>query len=466
MNFLKTESTLPPSVLASVGVRAGADSVNCQYWSNGLVEPDKGGYDISIGISNNEEQECLLGFYGELAENGSLIICETYAKVNEETETLQFYGNPVDEWEPNEYGELISKKGSESLAETVYWHYIIDCFPIINTDTVLIPWIINMMVRDGFYYDFVKAGHLTKDFFLGMFNMYTCGFSNHIPNLISKGLLKDIHDLATEYETAEINKNVIFLANELKTRFTETGTGSIIKLAEKILDNHEINDVKNLIQFLDICDAHDFRWAVLANLDVRLNLFNNYMVKQVFTGEGFCKKFESQWTPTHAVRDFPVIYKDYLEMAGGNAEPWPENLDEAHRQVVEEFTRSKKESMDSSTEEKYIKAVSGKAYLNLEDSFNIGDSRYCFSVPMSPEALRANGKAMHHCVGGYVRGVANRTCRIIIIKKDEKPYMTMEIVKNKIVQCKRKCNELPSSAEDMEIINKYASSKSLTVVSF
>jgi hypothetical protein len=54
--------------------------------------------------------------------------------------------------------------------------------------------------------------------------------------------------------------------------------------------------------------------------------------------------------------------------------------------------------------------------------------------------LKAEGKALHHCVGTYAERVANGSTNIFFIRKAEQPdtpYYTLEIGQNgSIVQCR------------------------------
>ena len=69
--------------------------------------------------------------------------------------------------------------------------------------------------------------------------------------------------------------------------------------------------------------------------------------------------------------------------------------------------------------------------------------------PCASEAeLRAEGRALHHCVGGYVDRVAKKECIILFLRQCEdvdKPFFTVEVRGGKVVQVRgmRNCDATP-----------------------
>ena len=60
-------------------------------------------------------------------------------------------------------------------------------------------------------------------------------------------------------------------------------------------------------------------------------------------------------------------------------------------------------------------------------------------VPRSADDIRAEGEALHHCVGTYVERVARGETFIFFIRKQDEPdksYYTMEWKDGKVVQCR------------------------------
>lgn len=73
------------------------------------------------------------------------------------------------------------------------------------------------------------------------------------------------------------------------------------------------------------------------------------------------------------------------------------------------------------------------------DAFSIKGKGLVLIVPKDGDEIRAEGAALHHCVGGYVERVAKGETSIFFIRKaeePEKPYFTMEWKNNDIVQCR------------------------------
>lgn len=76
---------------------------------------------------------------------------------------------------------------------------------------------------------------------------------------------------------------------------------------------------------------------------------------------------------------------------------------------------------------------------NGVDAFSINGKGLILVVPHSAAEIKAEGEALHHCVGGYVDRVARGETNIFFVRKENEPdksYFTMEWKDNKIVQCR------------------------------
>lgn len=73
------------------------------------------------------------------------------------------------------------------------------------------------------------------------------------------------------------------------------------------------------------------------------------------------------------------------------------------------------------------------------DAFALSGRGLILVVPRSADDIKAEGEALHHCVGNYVERVAKGETAIFFIRKKEepeKPYYTMEWKNNKVYQCR------------------------------
>lgn len=64
-------------------------------------------------------------------------------------------------------------------------------------------------------------------------------------------------------------------------------------------------------------------------------------------------------------------------------------------------------------------------------------------LPKDGEEIKAEGRALHHCVGTYVERVAKGETMILFIRQEEKPeepYFTLEYRDGKVIQCRGKNN--------------------------
>ena len=57
--------------------------------------------------------------------------------------------------------------------------------------------------------------------------------------------------------------------------------------------------------------------------------------------------------------------------------------------------------------------------------------------------LTAEGKDLHHCVGGYIRDMAEGETAIFFLRKanePDKPFYTLELQKKRVIQCRTEHN--------------------------
>lgn len=93
------------------------------------------------------------------------------------------------------------------------------------------------------------------------------------------------------------------------------------------------------------------------------------------------------------------------------------------------------------------------------DAFSIKGKGLILVVPKSGDEIRAEGEALHHCVGGYVESVAKGETNIFFVRKadePDKPYFTMEWNHNKIIQCRgmKNCGMPPEVRAFTQVFEK------------
>ena len=73
------------------------------------------------------------------------------------------------------------------------------------------------------------------------------------------------------------------------------------------------------------------------------------------------------------------------------------------------------------------------------DAFSLRGKGLVLVVPETADDIRAEGTALHHCVGTYVDRVARGDTQIFFIRKQEEPetpYYTMEWKDDRVQQCR------------------------------
>lgn len=462
MEIFEIKSNLPPTVCTSVWIKNREGCL--KYSSNGIISQAT---DCLADISQEDDStEIKKGTFFQPIEEGILILRACiYIDVKEKV--IFFYSKKEDAWRLNQYGELVSDRGYKNLDKTKILSPSGSL--ALNTLSVLTPWIISRMKKDGIFEGFVGI-KMDEDFFLGMFRFYTNGMKHHIRELLDNGFRDETAELARRGMSIDVNKSVIETAKAVSKY--KTNIPALI-IANHLTKKHKINDIRNLLSFIRICGCSAFDWSTFLamDMDIDLNGFNNYMVCQIFKGNDKPAYLSpaTEWNIPQEINHFIASYRDYLRMAGDNAEAYPESLQEAHDEAVRrcnEYLAVETKKKQEETERKFRQAVEADHYQFLKHKVQKDKNSYEFTVPQTAEDLTTNGAEMNHCVAIYTQTVASGSCEIIIVKKNNKPYMTLEIRDEKIVQAKLKNNQIPQQEEDLRIINEYAAIKMLQVQSF
>lgn len=138
--------------------------------------------------------------------------------------------------------------------------------------------------------------------------------------------------------------------------------------------------------------------------------------------------------------DTARVYRDYLQECEqlhfdlhDKEILFPKDLTAAHNRTMEQvkFERNKAD------QEKFQKAVE-----KLE-KFAWSEGEFFIRPAREQMELMAEGKALHHCVGGYIKRMAEGETAIFFLRKvsePDKPFYTLELQKKRVIQCRTEHN--------------------------
>lgn len=160
--------------------------------------------------------------------------------------------------------------------------------------------------------------------------------------------------------------------------------------------------------------------------------------------------------PLEAIR----YLKDYVRMSvdlGFEYEKYPQSLKKVH-DIASMNTNILKKAIET---EKFNKIIEKEDYKSLE----FKNKEYSIIAPKSADDVIKEGELLSHCVASYVKDIANGLCKILFLRNkndEDKPYMTIEVRADKVVQFKGISNSR-ASADDLEVLEKWAEKKSLRI---
>lgn len=158
---------------------------------------------------------------------------------------------------------------------------------------------------------------------------------------------------------------------------------------------------------------------------------------------------EKQAVESCLVRAEAMVYRDYLQECEklqldlSNKEIlFPKDLRAAHNRTMDQV----KFEQNKADQEKFKKAVEGL------EKFAWKNGNFIIRPARAQEELQYEGTALHHCVGGYIKRMAEGETAIFFIRRasdPDKPFYTLELKKKKVIQCRTLNNK--SYEQDREI---------------
>jgi hypothetical protein len=148
------------------------------------------------------------------------------------------------------------------------------------------------------------------------------------------------------------------------------------------------------------------------------------------------EKGHTTYTPKGIIR----AYRDYLRECEqlhfdlhDREILFPKDLVAAHDRTMKQIAFEK----NKADQEKFQKAVE-----KLEN-FAWSEGKFFIRPAREQMELTAEGKALHHCVGGYIRDMAEEKTAIFFLRKanePDKPFYTLELQKKRVIQCRTEHN--------------------------
>lgn len=152
------------------------------------------------------------------------------------------------------------------------------------------------------------------------------------------------------------------------------------------------------------------------------------------------KRKEEKGHTTYTLEGIIRAYRDYLQECEqlhldlhDKEILFPKDLTAAHSRTMEQVKFEK----NKADQEKFQKAVE-----KLE-KFAWGEGEFFIRPAREQMELTAEGKALHHCVGGYIKRMAEGETAIFFLRKvsePDKPFYTLELQKKRVIQCRTEHN--------------------------
>lgn len=154
-----------------------------------------------------------------------------------------------------------------------------------------------------------------------------------------------------------------------------------------------------------------------------------------------------------------ISYRDYLYAAyylgrclEHSAVLWPEDLQAAHDEAIDQQAELQLAELEKA-ERRGVAASARERRAKYE--FELEGLKIVF--PMTAAAIKREGKALSHCVGGYAERHMKNVLTILFLRKvatPNVPYVTIEIRGNQIQQIHGYCNDTGIGAQSPRTVHR------------
>ena len=158
------------------------------------------------------------------------------------------------------------------------------------------------------------------------------------------------------------------------------------------------------------------------------------------------------------VRSVLIEWQDYIDMArrlgwdlSQRTVAMPPRLHERHEEAVKEIN-ALKEREQREKEEALQKEFEERAEA-LRKKYNISAGGYFIRIAESAEEIRAEGRSLAHCVGGYAERHMNGATTILFLRSMAMPnesLYTIQMTGNKLMQIHGYKNDLQAGSKRPE----------------
>lgn len=189
----------------------------------------------------------------------------------------------------------------------------------------------------------------------------------------------------------------------------------------------------------------EIRWVLQSKVDIQLwsratTYANAGRILKYIKNQTDKRKEKNPDKRSISQNDTAQAYRDYLQECEqlhldlhDKEILFPKDLTAAHNRTMEQVKFEK----NKADQEKFQKAVE-----KLE-KFAWGEGEFFIRPAREQMELTAEGKALHHCVGGYIRDMAEEKTAIFFLRKanePDKPFYTLELQKKRVIQCRTEHN--------------------------
>lgn len=230
-----------------------------------------------------------------------------------------------------------------------------------------------------------------------------------------------------------------------------------IKKIKKFLENLQNNNLAR--ELFDIAHNETNFANFVNSLETIISLHKDYDYKNLKKLVLYLTRTLKMYQGIENCNEAIIILRDYLRMnqtIGIESEKYPKSLKRSHDLAMVNY---KSVDVDSDHYEMFVTVTGRESYRDLE--YISDDKDFLILSPAEPKDLIDEGDALSHCVGSYVKEVAEEKCKIYFLRAKEepdKPLATIELRNGNVVQAKTKLNyDLTDSQE--EFVQEWAKEK-------
>lgn len=266
-------------------------------------------------------------------------------------------------------------------------------------------------------------------------------------------------------EILKIDKAHLLMIQNMNASLDELRLIQVMEKEELNLSAEQIRYISEMIG----CATSLLEMGRYTTVNKALNYIKAQAQKKKSNQDESTQCMHSAWARSGKESKIANTYSDWMDYVGFCKELkydlknefilYPKNLKDAHDRAAE-LVKAKRDREEAKKQQRMKNKIKSMAK-ELTERYGMNYKGLMILAPKDSDEIIKEGQSLHHCVGTYIKKIAEGSSIVLFVRKEDKPeesYCTLEIVDGKITQCRGK-NNADMKEKVKKILKKFEKTK-------